>query len=630
MHSARFLLWSLLFSTVLIGCAEITSFRSQNPEDEDEINLEKQEVQTDYLSKMITIAGTQFSEVQCVGLVVNLKGTGGADPPSIYRSWLLDDMRRRNVRNPNQILDSPNTALVLVRAYIPPVVKKGDTFDVEVALPPNTDATSLRGGWLLECDLTEQAIVPGRAPLKGHRWAKAKGPILVSAGATEDSPAAVLLKRGRVLGGGKAIKERTLGIHLQSEFRSFRNSQRVARRINQRFFGYKHSQRKGLATPKTDEYIQLDMHENYKNNHARFLQVIRQIAFRENSVQERGRIDRLLKSLQYPPTAAISALRLEAIGKNAIPFLKQALESPSLEVRFYAAEALAYLDDDSGVHDLIEAARQERAFRVYAFAALSTIDKPETFYGLRQLINEESVETRYGAVRALWTLDKNDPFIRGENMNDEFTLHVLPSSADPLVHVTRTHKAEIVVFGDDQRLQTPLALAAGSRIMINAKSGSDTVVISRFQVGKEDQIREVSANVAEVIRAVAAMGASYPDVAQMLAEADAQYNLPGRLEVDALPQGGRVYIRPPLGSESSSGSRKRKTRIGGTNLSPNLYPVMRNAEGEVIQEEKANDPSVEESGVTSVTDVRSPDDEDDTRSEKKPGFFKRIFNSDGE
>lgn len=631
-RSTKMLLWGLLFSITLTGCAEIINFRSQTPEDEENIDLNNNTVETDYLAKMITIAGTQAMEVKGVALVTGLDGTGGDPPPSIYRSWLLDDMRRRKVRNPNEILRSPNTALVLVRAYIPPVVKKGDIFDVEIALPPNSDATSLRGGWMMECFLTEQAIVSGRAPMKGHTWATAKGPVLVSASSVEDSDASTLLKRGRVLAGGKARKERTLGVYLQSKYISFRNARRVENRINQRFFGYKNSQRKGLATAKTDEYIQLDVQESYKNNHSRYLQVIRQIAFRENAVQQRERLVRLQEKMMSPSQAAMSALRFEAIGKPSIPFLKQVLQdSTSLEVRFYAAEALAYLGDNSGAETLVEAAREERAFRVYALAALSIIDDTVSYYGLRQLINEESVELRYGAVRALWTLNKDDPFIRGEHLNDQFTLRVLPSSGDPMVHLTRSQRSEIVVFGDEQRLQTPVALTAGPHIMVNARSGDDTIMVSKFKLGEPDQRKEVSTRVADVIAAVADMGASYPDVAQMLSQASVQFNLPGRLEVDALPQGGRVYMRPIAGDASGSSGGRRKARVGGVNRTPNLYPVIRDSSGEIIVEETETD-DVEESdeaGEASVTDVR-PDEDKEPEVLKKPGFFSGILNLDDE
>ena len=47
-----------------------------------------------------------------------------------------------------------------MRAYLPPLVKKGDKFDIEVRIPGDEGGTSLAGGRLLETVLTETAIVP--------------------------------------------------------------------------------------------------------------------------------------------------------------------------------------------------------------------------------------------------------------------------------------------------------------------------------------------------------------------------------------------------------------------------------------------------------------------------------------
>jgi len=40
------------------------------------------------------------------------------------------------VDNPNEVLMSPNTSLVLVRGFLRPGTQEGDRFDVEVRIPP--------------------------------------------------------------------------------------------------------------------------------------------------------------------------------------------------------------------------------------------------------------------------------------------------------------------------------------------------------------------------------------------------------------------------------------------------------------------------------------------------------------
>jgi flagellar basal body P-ring protein FlgI len=549
------------------GDDEESTARSQSP-DESDSPLETT-VDTPMIGDHTTIAGLNLITLQGVGLVTGLDGTGSDPPPSHYRELLLDEMRRRNIKNPNQILASPNTALVIVRAYLPPLVRKGDTFDIEVRVPGESESTSLNGGWLMEAYLSEQAIVPGQGLMKGHVFAKAEGPILVSTGEGDKEDLAGVLRRGKVLGGGTSLTERDLTIYLRNDFRSFRNAKRIADRIGTRFFRYnEHGLREPLAEAKTDQRIVLSIPPKYKDNYPRYLQVIRNIAFRETNIARRVRMEKLSEQLNNPPTAEKASLQLEAIGNEAVPVLKQALKNPSLEVRFHASMALAYMEDPEGISHLAEAAKDESAFRIYSYAALAAVDDAEAHLALRDLMNGTSAETRYGAFRSLSVLDANDPFIKGEKLNDEFNLHVLNTEGSPLVHLTNRRKAEVVLFNAEQEFRTPMAIQAGEHILINAPSGSETITVSRYQVGQPDQRREVSTRIADVIRAVTEMGASYPDVAQMLVQADHQHNLPGALEIDALPKAGRMYYRPDPDDPEKTG---RGTRVGNSGLVPNLF-----------------------------------------------------------
>lgn len=547
--------------------------RSQTPDEPADEHEFETKVETPMIGDYVTVTGLNLIMLQGVGLVTGLDGTGGDPPPSRYRESLLDDMRKRGVRHPNQILQSPSTALVIVRAYLPPLVDKGERFDVEVSLPSNSEATSLNGGWLLETFLSEKAIVPGRGVMSGHVFAKAKGPVLISTGEGDERSLAGVLRRGRVVGGGISLTHRDMSLYLRNDFQNVRNSQRIARAVGQRFHHYNEAGvKEPVAEAKTDKTIELKILPKYKDNYPRYLQVIRNIPLRETEVGQRLRMKTLEQELNNPPTAEQAALKLEAIGPPAVAVLKDALQNPRLEVRFHAAVALAYLGEQDGLNVLAEAARKEPAFRVFAYAAMATLDDAETHILLRNLMNGDSAETRYGAFRALATLDANDPFIRGEKLNDEFMLHVLDTTGDPLVHLTNRRKAEIVLFGAEQRFVTPMAVRAGNHILVTAQPGSDEVMVSRFAVGEPDRRKTVSTRIADVIRTLAEFGASYPDVAQLLAEADRQYNLPGRIEIDALPQAGRVYVRPagPDGTEPDS-----KTEVGNDHLVPNLFAADR-------------------------------------------------------
>jgi hypothetical protein len=221
-------------------------------------------------------------------------------------------------------------------------------------------------------------------------------------------------------------------------------------------------------------------------------------------------------------------------------------------VRFRSAEALAYLDQSEAAEVLGEAARNEPAFRVFALSALATMNDPLAYGELCSLLDVNSAETRYGAFRALWTMNPYDQRVMGEKLGqDNFSYHVVSSTAPPMIHVTRSHRSEIVLFGRDQRLMTPLLLEAGPRIRVT-NHGPDQIVVSRYAVGEPDQRRTVSTKVDDVIRAIAELKGSYPDIVQALQQAKMKGVLTGRFEVDAVPEPGRAYERPMTDAEKAA------------------------------------------------------------------------------
>jgi hypothetical protein len=251
----------------------------------------------------------------------------------------------------------------------------------------------------------------------------------------------------------------------------------------------------------------------------------------------------LEQQLTDPLTAANAAVRLEAVGSDeAKEILKKGAKSLDPEVRFYAAEALAYLDDTAAVEVLAGVAENEPAFRVNALAALSAMDDVMAYDALRSMLEVKSAETRYGAFRALWAMNKHDPFLRDEYLGEQFHYHALDVPGPDMIHVTRSFLPEIVVFGKEQCLKTPLVLDAGKNILIRGEADGK-ITVSRFTAGDEPQKREVSARVDDVIRAIVELGGTYPDVVQALQQAAAAGALAGRFEVDALPQAGRRYDR---------------------------------------------------------------------------------------
>jgi hypothetical protein len=514
--------------------------------------------------------GNNYVKVESIALVTGLAGTGEDPAPSPQRQSLLHEMQAQGVQHPNKVLATTNSTMVLVRGFLPPGVQKGDKFDLEVQTPPRSATTSLRGGYLMETRLTELAVL-GDAIRGGHLLANGKGAILVDPSAGHENHAELV--RGRVLGGGTAIKSRSLGLVINPDDRSkavasIRLSVQIGESLNRRFHMFKHGVKEGVAKPLRPEFVELAVHPRYRDNIGRYIRVVRAVPIKESPEEQASRLLQLERQLLDPFSASTAALRLEAIGRDSVPALLKGIESKDPEVRFYSAEALAYLDEPKAAAPLATAARDEPAFRAYALAALSAMQDVAAYDQLRDLLDVPSAETRYGAFRALWAMNPNEALVKGEDLGGQFGYHLLGTSGPPMIHVTRSLRPEVVLFGHDQKFLTPLVLEAGKDILVNGDD-SGRVTVSKFAVGQPDQKRLVSDKVDDVVRAIVELGGTYPDVVLALQQAKESRSLVGRLEVDAIPDTGRAYHqKDAAGDEEESSSSER---IEVANPLPELF-----------------------------------------------------------
>jgi flagellar basal body P-ring protein FlgI len=533
----------LCANSLLAGCSTWSLFSSDKPKESNETPDD----QPHTVGDLAVPFGMFPVKLEAVGLVSGLHGTGSDPEPSPQRAMLIAEMQRRGVENPNQLLATRNFSLVLVRGFLRPGIQKGDHFDVELRIKDRSETTSLRGGYLLETHLSDLAVISGKV-LNGKDRAIAQGPVLVDPSATEKVNSAQL-GRGVVLGGGIAHEPRSVGLFLNGAEETnmtpeqLRNaavrSAQVANAINRRFSTHKHGIKEGVAKAIRGNYVDLVVDPAYKNNLTRYFQVLRAIELQESPAQTVLRVAKLKTKLFDPVTSFEATIKLEAIGKLAIDVLVEGVQAHDPKVQFYAAEALAYLDRREAAEPLGRAAHNA-AFRSQALTALSVMHDSAAYDQLRLLLAVPSAETRYGAFRALTVMCPDDSLVKGETLGEQFSYHVLDTKGPPMIHVTRNRRAEVVLFGLNQRFLPPLALNAGNRIMITSKHDGE-ITVSKFVPHEADQQRVVSTRIDDVVRAVVELGGTYPDVVQAFQEAKAAGCLEGRFEVDALPEEGRRY-----------------------------------------------------------------------------------------
>ena len=203
----------LMFAALFAGGCGAMSLRSQSPEDDE---LLAAAVDTELVGDLAVPDGMQPVPVEAIALVTGLPATGSDPPPSPERAALLDEMQKRGVLQPNQVLASPTTSLVLVRGFLRPGIQKGDHFDVEVRVPSQSETTSLRDGFLMQTRLSEMMAISTQLH-SGHLLALAEGPVLVDPLEGDQSESNTRQNRGRVLGGGICLKDRPLRLVLRPE-----------------------------------------------------------------------------------------------------------------------------------------------------------------------------------------------------------------------------------------------------------------------------------------------------------------------------------------------------------------------------------------------------------------------------
>ena len=525
--------------TATTGCQNIIR-RGQSPEDAPILQLydeNKKTSDTRYISSICGIHGLNFAVIEGVGLAKDLDGNGSPAKAGSHRDHVLRALERiPNIEDSKKILASKDTEIILMKGLLAPGTREGDTFDLEVSVMKNSDAKTIEDGMIIQTRMQDVKKLDGRVRL-GHVEAIGRGRILVDALFETRKDKSNHL-HGVVLGGGTALKDRPIGLVIRTSDYGPKTTTYIARAINQRFSVASESGTQGVAEPKDDRVVDLYVPENYRKNVGRYLSVIRNITYPEPIEKRIERIEKLDAQMAEPSAAAVTSLRLEAIGKEAIPSLKRALRHNDLEVQFHAAQALAYLGQSDGVDILKKSAKQEPAFRWHSLAALASMEDLAATKALEELLHVPSAETRYGAFRSLRVQSPGRPTVAGKWMGD-FFLHEIVSEAEPMMHFSRSKRPEIVVFNDQQTVTDSFIHAQPGLTVRALGNGRVSVTAFSEEYGKEKTV--CSDRVADLVEVLADKGYGYGSLLKIFREAKNAGSVNSRLVVNAVPKLGRTY-----------------------------------------------------------------------------------------
>jgi hypothetical protein len=561
----------------LAGCVQMPSLPNPFHQETPEELLEKQ-LDIGVVGDVTEVNNGGATEVFGVGLVMGLDGTGGS-PTGQYRSSLEQQLRKQKIENTKALFDDPNNALVLVKAVLPAGVRKGEKVEVEVALPPESKASSLKGGFLADCPLRPYESAKNINPekngsLAGHVLATASGPLIVGLGDPENATA---LKRGRIWAGAASHVERHYWFVLNKDGqKSAKVSAAIANRLNRQFQDDAPRRKviedhrdlfqidevtkqinrlepgsgKGDIARAGEKAITVRVPYAYRYNHERFMLVARLLPLTvppDVMTLYRTRLDTILLE---PKHTLRAALRLEALGKDSVPILTKGLASPHPLVRFCAAESLAYLGSTAGIAELANLAVDHPDLRAYALAAIAGLDESICRQKLGELMTIDDPQLRSGAFRALAMLDDADLRLGGEEViqttarvpRTTFYLHKVAPVSVPLVTFATTKRAEVVIFGADPTIKAPLRILAGGDFTVTADPGDDRLTISRFTVRGVAKRSQCSLLLEDALRTMVELGAGYPDIVDLLKNLHDERALSCDIREAALPAAAGLQV----------------------------------------------------------------------------------------
>ena len=211
-------------------------------------------------------------------------------------------------------------------------------------------------------------------------------------------------------------------------------------------------------------------------------------------------------------------------------------------MRFASAEALTYLGTTDGMDELARLAEAHESLRCQCLSALASLNESRSQAKLTELMKSSKPDLRIGAFRAMMTLNEfSGTRLARQDLQDEFIansfwLHHVVPLAQPMVHVSLSQRAEVVIFGESPALTPPFQISAGE-FVVHAAAGDDMCMVSRFPVSaKANVVRNRCAlDLDAILRTIAMQGGQYPEAVDFLRIAQASKCLPAAVLFDALP-----------------------------------------------------------------------------------------------
>jgi hypothetical protein len=463
--------------------------------------------------------------VSAYGLIGRLRGTGDSFAPTPVRSWMIKEMVKRGFGSrlipgyentqPEDVLNSPNFAIVEVHAALPPGARQGDWIDTYVRCLSKNRTTSLSRGVLFETDLKENGANP-QAPSAGVRvFVKAKGPVVTNpAYALENNrnptgAARESLRRGTIMFNGRVMEDRPLRLQLRTPQRSMVRV--IERRIDEHF------QDQTVAAAHDEAILELIVPRSYKGDWQHFAGVATHLYLNSSPAFAAAKAKELAAEAQKPgaPLSEIS-YTWEGLGASALPYVLPMMTNADPNVAFAAARAAAFIGDPSGAATAAltrMAATRDHPSQLAAIQVLGGMPPSMSLNQLlRDLLNTDQSLVRIEAYKVLAQNRDSKVFSRvvtGRDGAEKFVLDIVPSDGPPLVYANRRGAPRIAIIGRTPALQLPVTFTAlDMRLSITSQPNQQNVTMFYREEGAKPVVMLSRPDAAELVVRLGGEGAT--------------------------------------------------------------------------------------------------------------------------
>lgn len=464
----------------------------------------------DTVGELCYVQGRRIMRVRGYGIVVGLGRNGSREVPSRIREGLVKEIRRRNHASgasyntpkvdPDELLDSRDTAVVLVAGEIKPASTDGTHFDVSIQAVQGTQTESLAGGHLWRCDLKMYRETASGKVTDGRVLAYAEGPVYIPPFTQgDDAETRFDPRRGRVLGGGVVTEART--VHLELYNPSYQTASRIATRINDRFSGDFEA-----ADAISPGRVRIKIPPAYHDDPDRFLDLSMHLYLDDKDSYLDDRAHALAEAIQKPNALREDiALAWEGIGRASLPVVRDLYTNSEQDVVFYAARTGLRLNDDLAIEVVRRFAYKDNRYQPFAIRELGLASGMyQAADAIRPLLANKDTRVRGWAYEAL--LKRGDKSIRSIPAGDgDFYIDVIDTAGAPMMQASTEGEARLALFGNNMRCATPVFYTTEDRsLVIDGKDDGAITVIRQWSKFKGALSFKCSPAVPELVRRLAA------------------------------------------------------------------------------------------------------------------------------